>query len=152
MAHDALGAIRHHLPNLRRQKRRERMFEEAPIESMELDHLSAPARLRLAGRHGHDAQFLVQHAEHGELEQIPETDTLWAELRWAARAEGVHHLDDLLLRRVRLSLTTPNGAMHLLEDIRKIVQPELGWSDQRWRSEVDAYQELFRKTHQLPGS
>ena len=32
------------------------------------------------------------------------TQSLWTELRQATRAEGVVHLDDLLLRRVRLGL------------------------------------------------
>lgn len=152
MAHDALRALRHRLPNVQRLNRRARMFEDAPIEAMDLDHLTAPARLRLAGRYGQDAQLLVEHAEKGDLEQIPGTLTLWAELRWASRAEGVLHLDDLLLRRVRLGLTTPDGASALLEDIRHIVQPELGWSDQRWTNEALTYAELFRKTYQLPNS
>jgi glycerol-3-phosphate dehydrogenase len=40
---------------------------------------------------------------------IPNTNVLWAELRWAARSEGVVHLDDLLLRRVRLGLLLAAG-------------------------------------------
>ena len=40
---------------------------------------------------------------------IPGTETLWAELRWAARAEAVVHLEDLLLRRTRLGLLLRGG-------------------------------------------
>jgi len=35
-------------------------------------------------------------------------------LRWAARAEAVSHLDDLLLRRVRLGLLLPGGGVRHL--------------------------------------
>lgn len=152
MAHDALRAIRHRLPAHIRLNRRMRMFEEAPAETMALDHLSASTRLRLAGRYGLDAPQVVKSSHEGELEQIPVTLTLWAELRWAARAEGVIHLDDLLLRRVRLGLTSPNGAIHLLSDIREIVKSELGWSQERWLSEVDAYTDLWGSVYQLPST
>jgi glycerol-3-phosphate dehydrogenase len=150
MAHDALRAIRHRLAGVQRLNRRARMFEEAPVEEMELDHLSAPARLRLAGRYGHDAPMVVEVAKQGELEPIPGTLTLLAELRWASHAEGVVHLDDLLLRRVRLGLTTSDGAVSILDQIRQIVQTELGWSDQEWQTEAEAYTKLFREAYQLP--
>jgi glycerol-3-phosphate dehydrogenase len=152
MAHDALRAIRHRLPGVRRLNRRARMFEDAPVEEMALNHLSAPARLRLAGRYGVDAPLLVKNAKQGELEQLPGTLTLLAELRWALHAEAVLHLDDLLLRRVRIGLTIPDGAVSMLDHIRQIVQSELKWSDQEWQSEVEAYTKLIREAYQLPDS
>jgi len=72
------------------------------------------------------------------MEIIAPLNNTWAELRWAAREEGVQHLDDLLLRRVRLGLLLPNGARDLLPRIRRTVQPELGWDDQRWEAEEKA--------------
>ena len=72
------------------------------------------ARRRILGRYGSDAQALVDCAQEGEMEPIPGTPILWAELRWGARAEGVIHLDDLLLRRVRLGLVAPKGAFEHL--------------------------------------
>ena len=96
--------------------------------------------------------MVVDVAEQGELEQLPGSLTLLAELRWASRAEGVLHLDDLLLRRVRLGLTTPDGAVSILDTIRQMVQSELGWSDQEWQSEVEAYKKLIREAYQLPSS
>jgi glycerol-3-phosphate dehydrogenase len=80
---------------------------------------------------------------------IPSTPYLWAELRHAARAEGVIHLDDLLLRRVRLGLLAPNGGMDLLPRIRAIVQPELGWGDLRWEKEVGEYADLWKRAYAL---
>jgi glycerol-3-phosphate dehydrogenase len=72
---------------------------------------------------------------------------LWAELRWAARNEAVVHLEDLLLRRVRLGLLLPQGGLSIIEKIRLIVQPELRWTDGRWDEEIAAYLALWRSTY-----
>jgi glycerol-3-phosphate dehydrogenase len=69
---------------------------------------------------------------------------LWAELRWAARSEAVLHLDDILLRRVRLGLLLPRGGLDHVEHIRAIVQPELNWDDTRWAQEVERYSRLWQ--------
>ena len=126
------------------------MFDQAPVEMMDLDQLSPSTRLRLAGRYGREAPQVVKNDRSGELEQIPGTSSLWAELRWAAKAEAVIHLDDLLLRRVRLGLTIPNGAIPLLSDIQEVVKAELGWSLEKWQSEVESYKNLWRSAYQLP--
>jgi glycerol-3-phosphate dehydrogenase len=75
---------------------------------------------------------------------------LWVELRWAARNEGVIHLDDLLLRRVRLGLLLPEGGLPWLNQIRAIVQPELGWDDERWRAEAAEYTHRWYAYYALP--
>jgi glycerol-3-phosphate dehydrogenase len=105
---------------------------------------------RVAGRHGAHAQALFDAAHDGELETVPGTETLWAELRWAARAEAVQHLDDLLLRRTRLGLQLRHGGEGQLERVRAICQPELGWPDATWDAEVAAYLALWQAHHSLP--
>lgn len=107
-------------------------------------------RLRLSGRYGKLAAQAAEAALPGEWEKIAGTSYSWAELRWAARAEAVEHLDDLLLRRLRLGLVLPNAGLDCLERIRTIVQPELGWDDLRWQDEVRAYIELYQRCYQLP--
>jgi glycerol-3-phosphate dehydrogenase len=107
-------------------------------------------RLRLLGRHGADTQRMIDMARPGELETIPGTQTLWIELRWAAYAEGVIHLDDLLLRRVRLGLLLPEGGKAHLPAIRSLCQPELGWSDERWEQEEASYLALIHARYSLP--
>ncbi|AXA90082.1 glycerol-3-phosphate dehydrogenase/oxidase [Massilia sp. YMA4] len=107
---------------------------------------------RLAGRHGRDAAALIEAAREGELTLVPGTQTPWAELRWAARHEAVQHLDDLLLRRTRIGILTRGGGRHLLERVRAICQPELGWSDARWASEVAAYLALCERHYGLPAA
>jgi glycerol-3-phosphate dehydrogenase len=61
----------------------------------------------------------------------------------------VSHLDDLLLRRVRLGLLAPNGGERLLPHIRVLVQPELGWDDTRWDQEQAAYLARWRASYSV---
>lgn len=109
--------------------------------------LSGESLLRLTGRYGQDSLKMLESAESGELDFIKPTPYLWAELRWAARAEGAVHLDDLLLRRVRLGLLLPDGASGYLTKIRSIVQPELGWDDARWKAEEREYMDLWKRAY-----
>lgn len=134
----------------------ERLREDAPVlntveeSSPEIAALPERTRRRLLGRYGSDAVALVAAAQEGELETIPGTVVLWAELRWSARAEAVAHLDDLLLRRVRLGLLLPGGGAEHLPRIRRIVQSELGWDDARWGTEEAAYCKLIDASYSLP--
>ena len=66
------------------------------------------------------------------------TPYLWSEFRQAASAEGVVHLNDLLL-------LAPKGGIDLLPRMRAMVQPELGWDDERWEEEVRSYSHLWKK-------
>ena len=83
------------------------------------------------------------------MDFIPNTPYIWTELRQAARAEGVVHLNDLLLRRVRLGLLLYNGGQDQMPRIRSIVQSELGWEDSRWQAEEKSYRELWKRAYQL---
>lgn len=149
IALDALRAARPHLPEMP-------AIDNAQPVLNPVDMGAAPAPLtpevwrRLLGRYGSQAPALVAAAAPDELGPIPGTPTLWAELRWAARSEGVMHLDDLLLRRVRLGLLLPKGGALLLPRIRQICQPELGWSDEKWVAEENAYLALIQQAYSLP--
>jgi glycerol-3-phosphate dehydrogenase len=147
MALDALRTARRIWPAMPSPDGNALMFEPLPADLAGLTKMDSYARLRLLGRYGTHAPALVAAAAHEELDVIPETDTLWAELRWAARNEGVIHLDDLLLRRVRIGLLLPQGAMPIIEAIRAIVQPELGWDDARWKAEVAAYTDIWSRAY-----
>lgn len=106
---------------------------------------------RLRARYGRDAPAVLASAAPGELEPLGASLACWAELRWAARAEAVVHLDDLLLRRVRLGLLLPRGGLAWLERIRACVQAELGWNDQRWEAEAAGYAGLWNQGYSVPG-
>jgi glycerol-3-phosphate dehydrogenase len=133
-----------------------RLHDDAPVlqavddELPGGDALPEETRRRLLGRYGREAADLLAAAAPGELEAIPGAPALWAELRWAARAEGVVHLDDLLLRRVRLGLLLPRGGGDLMPHIRTVAQPELGWDDARWATEERDYRALVAAAYALP--
>ena len=150
IALDALKAVRHMVPDMPELKSDVPVLDKVDVPLPGAEHLEVAQRRRLLGRYGAQAPALVRAAQPGELATIPGTQTLWAELRWAARAEGVIHLDDLLLRRTRLGLLLPAGGAQFLEDVRRICQPELGWDDARWDAESAAYRELWRRAYSLP--
>jgi glycerol-3-phosphate dehydrogenase len=112
--------------------------------------LSAEQQRRLLGRYGAEAADLLLSARPDELETIPGTTALWAELGWSARVEGVVHLEDLLLRRLRLGLLLERGGESEMPRIEAICRRELGWDDARWNDEVAAYRTLWRESYSLP--
>jgi glycerol-3-phosphate dehydrogenase len=122
----------------------------APVPRPDAAHIGAGVPRRLPDRYGACAVALLDAALPGELERIPGTETAWAELRWAARAEAVRRLDDLLLRRTRLGLLLRDGGTAHLDRIRAICQPELGWDDARWAEEDAAYRTHWTTHHGLP--
>jgi glycerol-3-phosphate dehydrogenase len=152
MSLDALLAAQRLWPAMPAPDHQTLMFDPVPSVLPGAEALDGAARLRLLGRHAADAAALVAAAQPGELELIPGTESRWAELRWAARDEGVVHLEDLLLRRVRLGLLLPGGGASVLERVRSIVQPELGWDDARWESEAAAYTALWKRAYAGPGA
>jgi glycerol-3-phosphate dehydrogenase len=148
IALDALKQVRAQLPGWRDELRPCRVFAPPPAGT---DN-RAPAGVlrRLRGRHGAWSGVLLAAAGEGECEIIAGTETPWAELRWAARAEAVERLDDLLLRRTRLGLQLKEGGRALMPRIRAICQPELGWDDARWIKEEQDYAALWRSHYGLP--
>jgi len=106
--------------------------------------------LRLAARYGEGILPFAASCPPAERERIGDLPVHWLELRWAARHEAVVHLDDLLLRRVRLGLLLPDGGVSLLPRIRALVQPELGWDEPRWAREVEDYMQRWRYAYSLP--
>ena len=151
MAHSALKAVRCLIPGDAHFDRRVRVLDVPPELPEQFADLDPQTALRLTGRYGNEIPALLE-AGRDELDHIHDSPMLWAELRWAARSEGVVHLDDLLLRRVRLGLILPQGGQGDLERIRSIVQPELNWDDQRWDAEVGQYRQRWNSCYYLPAS
>jgi glycerol-3-phosphate dehydrogenase len=115
-----------------------------------LQDLPPALRQRWLARFAARVPEVLACARPGELQTIAHTGTARAELRWACRAEGVAHLDDLLLRRTRLGLLLPQGGQALLPAWRALVQQELGWDDGRWHDECARYRELIQRCYSLP--
>lgn len=112
--------------------------------------LSPPQHKRLAGRHGQALPQVFALMTTVGSERVGGTDTLWAEVAWAAQGELVLHLDDLLLRRTRLGLLLPGGAAAELPRIRELCQARLGWSDERWQQEQHDYLQLWQRCYSVP--
>jgi glycerol-3-phosphate dehydrogenase len=149
IAHDALEAFRPRLPEMGPWQ------DEAPAldpvgGELGGSGLDAETQQRLWGRYGASAPQVVAAAQDAELARIGDMPVLWAELRWAARAEQVVHLDDLLLRRVRLGLLAPEGGAGHEARIESICREELGWDEARWTEEWSAYRSLWRSYYAPP--
>ncbi len=150
IALDALKRVRDLLPEIPPIEANRPVLDPLDPTLLADARLNEATRRRLLGRYGAAAPRLVTASTPGELEPIPGTGTLWAELRWAARAEAVIHLDDLLLRRVRLGLMLADGGRELLPAVRAICQPELGWDDARWEAEQASYLALWERCYRPP--
>lgn len=152
MARDAFKAVRKRLGHVPFDPNTP-VLEAFPPETEALfveSGLTPAQQLRLIARYGpRSVNSFPAFLSETSREIIPNTSYLWAELGQAARAEGVIHLDDLLLRRVRLGLLAPNGGLDLLPRIRTIVQPELGWDDARWEKEASNYAELWNSSYRF---
>jgi glycerol-3-phosphate dehydrogenase len=145
MARDALGAVEAELGEL---EERTRIFAKPPEDVRWPSAMDEGRRIRTLGRYGADAAAIV--ADAALCEPIGGSIAHWAELRHAARDEGVVTLSDLLLRRVRLGLLLPRGGQDHMAEIRAVAQPELGWDDATWEREQADYAATWAKAYSLP--
>jgi glycerol-3-phosphate dehydrogenase len=150
LAFDTLKAAKPFLHNPSSLNRNARVFYEVPETPGENHGLGPETWERLYGRYGPDAGEIVRAAEPESLSRIPGTETLWAELPYAARHERVRHLGDLLLRRARVGLLTQEGGAFYLRRVKKICAPFLPWSAKRWRDEIKRYRAQWNHAHALP--
>jgi len=116
--------------------------------------LPKPLQRRLQGFYGLQLDKLLELAHEDDLAYVTDSNTIWAEIRFAARYEQVIHLDDLLLRRTRLGLILPHGAMTPLISARlkQTCQQEMGWDEPKWQQEVARYTELWQRYYHLPAA
>jgi len=117
-----------------------------PVNGHRLHSLGA-AENRLFGRSGQEAYAIINQATAADLEPIDSLPAVWAELKYAALAEAIVHLDDLLLRRTRIGMLLPRGGLDLLPTIRSAVQKELQWTNQRWHQEKARYLDIWQKCY-----
>ena len=66
---------------------------------------------------------------------------LRAEVAWAVPHEGAAHLDDVLLRRVRLDIERRDRGLGAAEEVLEVMAPLLEWSDDDVAAEREAYAE-----------
>jgi glycerol-3-phosphate dehydrogenase len=96
----------------------------------------------LLDRYGSMLTELLELAD-GDLELLRPLEGaeeyLRIELVYAATHEGALHLDDLLTRRTRISIETPDRGVVAAAAVAALVAPRLGWDTDRVADEVAAY-------------
>jgi len=109
--------------------------------------LSAAIVERLLWRHGSRVNdvLAVVDADPALAEELPGGGYIAAEVVYAARHEGALHLDDVLARRMRISIETDQRGLLVAEQAAALMAPELGWDEARvgqevelWRTRIDA--------------
>jgi glycerol-3-phosphate dehydrogenase len=150
MARDVLTSMKPYFPETPLPDEKDPVL--FPVPDIPATEVGMPEELwrLLCGRYGSKAHELVDEARQEDLVPIPDTRTLWAELSYAVRHEQVKHLDDLLLRRVRIGLQTPQGGKTHLKHIQKLCRPYLDWDRTRWRHEIRRYLKIWQSYYALP--
>jgi glycerol-3-phosphate dehydrogenase len=146
MAEEALAAASPYLPNPIDLSKRVRYFNKLPSLEPKGELLTTELAY-LLGRYGEETNQLISAAQKSENQPIETLPNLWSELRWAARTGAIEHLDDLMLRRVRLGMQLPDGGKNILPAIKSICQPELGWDDEKWQAEVTRYLKIYVRAY-----
>lgn len=148
MARDALTIAARHCPRLAPVPGDPPVLVTGVMPS--ISGLDAATTKRLAGFYGPALAELL--AVPDALRPVADTDTRWGELVLACRRGAVRHLDDLLLRRTRLGLIVPQGAVDAIPELRDLCRQELGWDDARFEREVREYRARWRSAYALPES
>ena len=125
-----------------------RSFEPVP-EDFADEKISPLLLRRLIGRYGEGAKEILEGSRADDLSCIPGTNTVWAEIPYAAKNEAIRHLEDLLLRRVRIGLITPEGGKEHIGRIKKLCSSALPWDEAKWDEEITMYLEKWRRAHSV---
>jgi glycerol-3-phosphate dehydrogenase len=148
MARDVLRALEGTL-GIDSDRKRETILDdsgEATLAALKSANLDEALAERMLGRHGDETASIVAFGDEAR-ERIGGTVATWGELRWAVRSEAVVHLDDLLLRRVRVGMFLADGAERQMERVRAVVQEELRWDNVRWEREHRAYRSTWERCY-----
>jgi len=151
LAKDALKAAMPYLPPVTgRIPTHVPAFAATPDTAKAGAALPASTRKRLYGRYGRLADEILANAGSADLNVMPGTDTLWAELPLPAKTEQIRHLSDLLLRRVRIGILMPGGGESHLDRIQSLCAPMISWDADKWQKERRDYLDHWRYAHAVP--
>jgi len=76
---------------------------------------------------------------------IPELPYIKAEILHAVTHEGALSVEDVLLRRTRISFEAFDGGVDVAADVAKIIGAQLGWGAKERNASVDSFTELMEK-------
>ena len=118
------------------------VVRDAAPQLAEAWQLPEDAVERLLHRHGDRIGDVLELArEHPALGR-PLTGApgyLAAEVVHAVTAEGALHLDDVLIRRTRISIETGHRGVDSASEVAALMAGALGWDDERTAREVEHY-------------
>lgn len=134
----------------------ESITDQTPILGADGYHALANQTAALAERHG-VSEAVMEHllGRYGSLysevlapaaddasllESVPGAEAyLWAEVRYAVTHEGALHLEDILNRRLRVSIEYDHRGAESAQPVAEFVAPLLGWDDARVAQEVERF-------------
>jgi glycerol-3-phosphate dehydrogenase len=107
----------------------------------------------LVDRHGTRATEVVALGQEQDLLRPLADDRteLEAEVAWAVERELALSLDDVLSRRLRLSMSRRDRGESIAPRVAAIMGERLGWDTQRQATEVAQYLETARREYDVPG-
>jgi len=170
MAKDAVDAASHSLRSGGSAVIRDSITDRVPLLGAEGYETRANQRVMLARRAGlHVARIdhllnryggriddvLELIAKHRLLAQpVPGAeDYLEAEVVYAVTHEGARHLDDVLVRRTRISIEMFDRGVGAAPHVARLMGERLGWDAERLATEVDHYLrrvEAERESQRMP--
>ncbi|RJS46494.1 glycerol-3-phosphate dehydrogenase/oxidase [Nocardioides cavernaquae] len=170
MAKDAVDAASHSLRSGGSAVIRDSITDRVPLLGAEGYETRANQRVMLARRAGlHVARIdhllnryggriddvLELIAKHRLLAQpVPGAeDYLDAEVVYAVTHEGARHLDDVLVRRTRISIEMFDRGVAAAPHVARLMGERLGWDAERLATEVDHYLrrvEAERESQRMP--
>jgi glycerol-3-phosphate dehydrogenase len=127
-------------------------FVAADVESAcayMLETLGLPSShaARLVGRYGNMATEVLKPVAENPvlgLEICGGGGALLAEALYAVTHEGALHLEDILERRLRISIESKDFGEEAASEVARVVAPAMGWSSQEVDDELEHYQEFVR--------
>ena len=150
LAHDALKAAKGYLPTISDVSTTINIFNDADNIIKQYAGIDNDKLTILSGRYGKGAERIIENRKEGDLNYIPGTKTFWAELPYIAQNEKVRHLEDLLLRRVRIGNQLPEGGKEYLDRIQSLCESYLPWDKKKWEEEKSSYMKVWNTYYSVP--
>ena len=108
----------------------------------------------LVDRHGTDAGAVLEQGRELDLNRTlgPGIRQLEAEVAWAVRREYALSLDDILSRRMRLSMVLPDRGASIAPRVAEIAGADLGWDLEHQRVAVGEYLVGAQREYGVPSA
>jgi glycerol-3-phosphate dehydrogenase len=107
----------------------------------------------MVDRFGTEARDVVALGRELDLlEPLDGVGHIEAEVAWAVRHELALSLDDVLSRRMRLSMALRDRGAALAPRVAAIMAADLGWDEARQATEVERYLEGAHREYDVPAS